>query len=113
MSAKNLDSKGRLRSRVVGFRMSDEEARELNLKVAASGMNKQDYIIESLLNRKIRIVGGRKVIRELQMQLEAILEELQFIDEDTDIDNKVIEPLKIVLEILTAEEENKNSFSGN
>ena len=57
MSAKNLDSKGRLRSRVVGFRMSEEESEELNKKVALSGMNKQDYIIESLLKRKIRVVG--------------------------------------------------------
>ena len=107
MSAKNLDSKGRLRSRVVGFRMSESESKELNLKVAASGMNKQDYIIESLLKRNIRIVGGRKVIREVQMQLEAILEELQFMDENTDIDEDVIMPLKAVLEVLTADEAKK------
>lgn len=107
MSAKNLDSKGRLRSRVVGFRMSEEESEELNKKVALSGMNKQDYIIESLLKRKIRIVGGRKVIREVQMQLEAILEELQFLDDNTDIEEDIIVPLKIVLEVLTADEERK------
>ena len=107
MSAKNLDSKGRLRSRVVGFRMSEEESEELNKKVALSGMNKQDYIIESLLKRKIRIVGGRKVIREVQMQLEAILEELQFLDDNADIEEDIIVPLKTVLEVLTADEERK------
>ena len=107
MSAKNLDNKGRLRSRVVGFRMSEEESEELNKKVALSGMNKQDYIIESLLKRKIRIVGGRKVIREVQMQLEAILEELQFLDDNTDIEEDIIVPLKTVLEVLTADEERK------
>lgn len=107
MSAKNLDSKGRLRSRVVGFRMSEEESEELNKKVALSGMNKQDYIIESLLKRKIRIVGCRKVIREVQMQLEAILEELQFLDDNTDIEEDIIVPLKTVLEVLTADEERK------
>ncbi|MCR5633172.1 MAG: hypothetical protein K6F60_06720 [Eubacterium sp.] len=107
MSAKNLDSKGRLRSRVVGFRMSEEESEELNKKVALSGMNKQDYIIESLLKRKIRVVGGKKVIREVQMQLEAILEELQFLDDNTDIEEDIIVPLKIVLEVLTADEERK------
>ena len=107
MSEKNLDSKGRLRSRVVGFRMSEEESEELNKKVALSGMNKQDYIIESLLKRKIRVVGGRKVIREVQMQLEAILEELQFLDDNTDIEEDIIVPLKTVLEVLTADEERK------
>ena len=107
MSAKNLDSKGRLRSRVVGFRMSEEESEELNKKVALSGMNKQDYIIESLLKRKIRVVGGRKVIREVQMQLEAILEELQFLDDNTDIEEDIIVPLKTVLEVITADGERK------
>ena len=105
MSHKNMDKKNRFRARTIGFRMSEEEARELDLKVAASGMTKQDYIIDSLLKRKIRVVCGRKVIRELQMQLEAVLEELQFMDDNTDIEEDVIVPLKIVLEVLTAEEE--------
>lgn len=105
MSHKNMDKKNRFRARTIGFRMSEAEAKELDLKVAASGMTKQDYIIDSLLKRKIRIVGGRKVIRELQFQLEAVLEELQFLDENTNIDEAVIEPIQVVLEVLTAKEE--------
>ena len=41
------------------------------------------------------------------MQLEAILEELQFMDDNTDIDEDVIMPLKVVLEVLTADEAKK------
>ena len=41
------------------------------------------------------------------MQLEAILEELQFLDDNTDIEEDIIVPLKTVLEVLTADEERK------
>ena len=42
MSEKRLDAKNRWRNVVVAFRMSLEEAQELNVKVALSGLSKQD-----------------------------------------------------------------------
>lgn len=86
--------------------MSPEEAKELDVKVAVSGMTKQDYITHSLLEHEIRIVGGRKVIRALREELEAVLEELQFMDDelrDMDYENNIAVPLKAVLEVLHAE----------
>ncbi len=38
MSAKNLDSKGRFRSRTIGFRVSSEEEKLINSAVALSGL---------------------------------------------------------------------------
>ena len=49
MSAKNLDSKGRFRSRTIGFRVSPEEEKLINSAVALSGLTKQDYIVKRLL----------------------------------------------------------------
>ena len=46
------------------------------------------------------MVCGRKVARQMRMYLEAILEELQFMDEDAEIDKELLIPLKRVLEIL-------------
>ena len=51
MSHKNVDSKNRLRSVVVGFRMSPEEAELLNSLVKVSGLNKQDYLINRALQQ--------------------------------------------------------------
>ena len=48
MSEKRLDAKNRWRNVVVAFRMSPEEAQELNVKVSLSGLSKQDYIIQCL-----------------------------------------------------------------
>ena len=53
MSEKRLDAKNRCRNVVVAFRMSPEEAQELNMKVSLSGLSKQDYIIQCLLKHEI------------------------------------------------------------
>ena len=55
MSEKRLDAKNRWRNVVVAFRMSPEEAQELNVKVSLSGLSKQDYIIQCLLKHEIRV----------------------------------------------------------
>ena len=81
MSEKRLDAKNRWRNVVVAFRMSPEEAQELNVKVSLSGLSKQDYIIQCLLNHEIRVVGRMKVAKKVQVHLDTILEELQTLDE--------------------------------
>ena len=61
MSYKNVDNKNRLRSVVVGFRMSPEEAELLNSLVKVSGLNKQDYLINRALQRDIVVNGNPRV----------------------------------------------------
>lgn len=104
MSEKNVDKKGRHRNVNVGFRVSPQEAEDLNVRVALSGLSKQEYIMKCLTQQEIRVVCGRKVAREMQMYLEAILEELQFMEEGTVPEEEVLLPLQRVLEILEAEE---------
>lgn len=103
MSEKRLDAKNRWRNVVVAFRMSPQEAEELNVKVALSGLSKQDYIIQSLLKHEVKVVGGVKVARKVQIHLETMLEELQFLEKekmaDTDFDELLV-PLKHILTIL-------------
>ena len=57
MSDRKLDSKGRWRSRVVAFRVSDEEAELLNRLVDISGLTKQDYLIKKTTDRKVVVKG--------------------------------------------------------
>lgn len=104
MSEKRLDAKNRWRNVVVAFRMSPEEAQELNVKVSLSGLSKQDYIIQCLLKHEIRVVGGMKVAKKVQVHLDTILEELQTLDEaDRDVEELLV-PLKHVLDILQSDE---------
>ena len=110
MSEKRLDAKNRYRNVVVAFRMSPEEAQELNVKVSLSGLSKQDYIIQCLLKHEIRVVGGMKVAKKVQVHLDTILEELQTLDEaDRDVEELLV-PLKHVLDILQSDEKGGNQY---
>lgn len=77
MSAKNLDPKGRLRNKIVALRMSPEESELLNTAVAISGLTKQDYIINRLLDRTVTIQPNPRVYKALKTQLENVLTELK------------------------------------
>ena len=107
MSEKRLDAKNRWRNVVVAFRMSPEEAQELNVKVSLSGLSKQDYIIQCLLKHEIRVVGGMKVAKKVQVHLDTILEELQSLGIDVE---ELLVPLKHVLDILQSDEKGGNHY---
>ena len=80
MSAKNLDNHNRWRSRTVAFRVSEEEAQQLDVAVKLSGLTKQDYITTRLLNRDIVVQGNPRVYKALREQFGAVLQELRRID---------------------------------
>lgn len=104
MSEKRYDNYNRWRSKTVAFRMSPEEADELDVQVALSGLSKQDYLIQCCLKHEIKVVCGRKVARQMRMYLEAVLEELQLMEENAELDREVLTPLRHVLEILEKED---------
>lgn len=66
MVKKNLDQKGRLRNKIISFRMSKEEAELLDRRVLMSGLTKQDFIVNSLLGKEIAVYGNSYVFRSLQ-----------------------------------------------
>ena len=57
---KSLDSHGRWRNKIVAFRVSEEEARIIDDKVALSGLTKQEYIIRRLCEKKIVLFSKSK-----------------------------------------------------
>ena len=93
---KSLDAKGRWRNRNVGFRVSEEEAKQLDNLVELSGLTKQDYILRRLLNREVVVQGNPKVFKALKNQMTQIFEELKRLESVSD-DN---EELLIVVEMV-------------
>ena len=62
---KNLDSKGRWRNKIVAFRVSPEEAEQIDACVRLSGLSKQDYITKRLTDRQIAEypeIGRRDIV---------------------------------------------------
>lgn len=90
MSAKNIDSKGRLRSKIVSFRMSPEEANLLDGLVLISGINKQDYLINRALQRDVIINYSPRLEVGIKKELIALCNELKRVNELTEDKNVLI-----------------------
>ena len=90
MSAKNVDDKGRLRSKIVSFRMSPEEANLLDGFVLISGINKQDYLINRALQRDVIINYSPRLEVGIKKELIALCNELKRVNELTDDKNILI-----------------------
>ena len=100
MSHKNVDTKNRLRSVVVGFRMSPEEAEMLNSLVKVSGLNKQDYLISRALQREVIVNGNPRVFIGLKKELIALYNEFQRLNDCSQITDEQLILLNQIMKIL-------------
>lgn len=53
--------KNRKRNRILNFRVSEEEYDLINKKIAISGLKKQDYFIQMLLNHEVNLVSDYRL----------------------------------------------------
>ncbi|MBE6873560.1 MAG: hypothetical protein E7493_06600 [Ruminococcus albus] len=96
MSAKNLDNKGRFRSRTIGFRVSPEEDAQINVAVSLSGLTKQDYIVKRLLCRDVVVQGNPRVYKALKDQLAKVLDELKRIENGAEVDEDLLATINLI-----------------
>lgn len=97
MSKKNLDQKGRIRNKIVSFRMSEEKVKLLDRRVLLSGLTKQDYIINSLLGKEIAVYGNPYVFRSLHDELMKLINIYGMKIEDEDDEEIIALTLKTIL----------------
>lgn len=90
MSQKNVDTKGRWRSKIVSFRMSPEEAKLLDDYVCVSGLKKQDYLINRALKTDVIVKGNIKTFKGLRNKLNDVYNELSRLDTGNDISEELI-----------------------
>jgi len=100
MSHKNIDNKNRLRSKIISFRMSPEEAELLNCLIKVSGLNKQDYLINRALQRDVIINGNPRVFIGLKKELIALYNEFQRIRDCSQITEEQFTLLNQIIKIL-------------
>ena len=84
--------------------MGKEENKEMLFWTTEEYKKFSDAIVDKPISfYEVRVVAGKKVARKMQMYLEAMLEELQFLQEKnlSDIDfDEMLMPLKHILTIL-------------
>lgn len=81
MSERNNDRSGRWRNKTIAFRMSKEEAAQLDMLVSISGLTKQDYITSKLLNREVRVIPSSRIQLNLQSTMRQLLDRLSSADQ--------------------------------
>ncbi len=97
---RNLDCKGRWRSKTVAFRVSPEESKQIDECVKLSGLTKQDYITRRLLCREIVVQGNPRVYKALRNQMAEIYEELKRLERCSEENEELLYTLELVAETL-------------
>ena len=100
MSHKRLDNKGRFRSKTIAFRLSPEEAGQLDAYVRLSGLTKREYIARRLLHHEVTIVGSPRVYKALRGTMGEVLTELKRIESGESIDNELCELIRFMTEVM-------------
>lgn len=109
MSAKNVDSHNRWRSKTIAFRVTPEENEQIDLFVKLSGTTKQDYITQRLLQHDIVVQGNPRVYKALRDYLTAVYEELQRIEKCGELTPEFIEALQFMNTILHGLKEERDA----
>ena len=106
---KSLDSHGRWRKKIVAFRVSEEEARIIDDRVALSGLTKQEYIIRRLCEKEIVVNGNPRVYIALKNRLNDVYEELKRITGAGEVDDVLLEVIELIGATMNGMKEDKNN----
>lgn len=97
---KQKEAKKRKRSIIVNFRMSPEEKQLLDNRIELSGMQKQEFFIQSCLHQQIITYGNIKTIDAIRKRIGLIDHHILSIQKTEELDIEVLESLRMILEML-------------
>ena len=100
VSPKKKDEKKRKRSVIVNFRMTPEEKKLLDNRIEISGMQRQDYFIQSCLYQKIKTYGNIRTFDVMRKKVVEINKHLNLISKSEELDLEILESLRMILEML-------------
>ena len=87
-------------TKYVAFRVSPEEAEQIDACVRLSGLSKQDYITKRLTDREIVVQGNPRVYKALRNQMAEIYEELKHLEKCSEENEELLSTLRLVAETL-------------
>ena len=109
VSPKKTEEKKRKRSVIVNFRMTPEEKKLLDNRIELSGMQRQDFFIQSCLYQKIITYGNIRTFDAMRKKAVEINKHLNSISKSEELDLEVLESLRMILEMLDGLEEEDGS----
>lgn len=95
-----MDRHNRWRSKNLCFRLSPEENEQLNTFVRLSGLTKQEYVTQRVLNLDVVVQGSPRVFKALKEQLGAVLMELQRINAGSVVSDELLDIIQMIAHIM-------------
>ena len=96
MPTKNKCHHSKSRPKTVCFGVSEEEAELINLQVKLSGLSKQTYITNKLLNIKMVVQANPRVYKALKDTLNDVLNELRRINAGEELNEHLLTVIELI-----------------
>lgn len=92
------NEKNRYRNVIMNFRVTQEEKECIESRISLSGLNKQDYFIQSLMNQRVVCHGNIRMFNAVEKRLLEIEEKLRDI-QGLEVDENILVSLRMILEL--------------
>jgi hypothetical protein len=102
VAPKKKDEKARKRNVIVNFRVSPEEKKIIDNRIALSGLPRGQYFINSSIHNEIHTTGNIRTFDEIKKQLKRVDEHLCSISSVDELDLERLESLRAIVEILNS-----------
>ena len=83
----------------ISFRITEDERRQIEAKIIASGMSKKDYFARSCIYNRVCVVGKKETVyrlveelREMQTVIQEVAEQLR--EEETTLTNEGLQEMQ-------------------
>lgn len=96
---KKKNEKNRKRSVIVNFRVTPEEKQLIDERIALSGLPRAEFFIQSCMYQKVITFGNVKTFDGIKKKLLVIDEHLQAVEKSEELDLKILESLRMILEM--------------
>lgn len=99
VTPKKKNEKNRKRSVIVNFRVTPEEKQLIDERIALSGLPRAEFFIQSCMYQKVITFGNVKTFDGIKKKLLVIDEHLQAVEKSEELDLKILESLRMILEM--------------
>ena len=99
VTPKKKNEKNRKRSVIVNFRVTPEEKQLIDERIALSGLPRAEFFIQSCMYQNVITFGNVKTFDGIKKKLLVIDEHLQAVEKSEELDLKILESLRMILEM--------------
>lgn len=92
----------RKRSVTIAFRVTSQQAEEIDRMAALSGLAKQDYLTLRALDDKVSVVPSSRTVKALREGVKSMARELARIADATELDGPLLEELHGLVSLMGA-----------